>query len=115
MVDVRAVVRRVPPPEPPLRDELLSIERLEERAHSLAARFTVAPPYTVSGAVTAAFRLLVPPLIVSGTDTAWLKLTFAPDTLVGPAKSQGMFAAIVPVPVRNTWPLPVKLVPALNA
>ena len=30
-------------PEPPLRDELLSIERLEERAKSLAARFTVAP------------------------------------------------------------------------
>ncbi len=35
--------RRVPAPEPPLRDELLSIERLEERAKSLAARFTVAP------------------------------------------------------------------------
>src|SRR5207247_465252 len=30
-------------PEPPLRDELLSIERLEERAKALAARFTVAP------------------------------------------------------------------------
>ena len=30
-------------PEKPLRDELLSIERLEERAKSLAARFTVAP------------------------------------------------------------------------
>src|ERR1700674_2340657 len=29
--------------EKPLRDELLSIERLEERAKSLAARFTVAP------------------------------------------------------------------------
>jgi cyclic beta-1,2-glucan synthetase len=27
----------------PFRDELLSIERLEERAHALAARFTVAP------------------------------------------------------------------------
>src|SRR5207237_537872 len=30
-----------PPPERPLRDELLSVERLEERAKSLAARFTV--------------------------------------------------------------------------
>src|SRR5260221_2526161 len=30
-------------PEKPLRDELLSIERLEERAKSLAARFTLAP------------------------------------------------------------------------
>jgi cyclic beta-1,2-glucan synthetase len=29
--------------EKPLRDELLSIERLEERAHALAARFTVDP------------------------------------------------------------------------
>jgi cyclic beta-1,2-glucan synthetase len=35
--------RRLPAPEPPLRDELLSIERLEERAKSLAARFAVAP------------------------------------------------------------------------
>ncbi len=35
--------RRVSPPERPLRDELLSIERLEERAKSLAARFTVGP------------------------------------------------------------------------
>jgi cyclic beta-1,2-glucan synthetase len=34
---------RASPPEKPLRDELLSIERLEERAKSLAARFTVAP------------------------------------------------------------------------
>jgi cyclic beta-1,2-glucan synthetase len=31
------------PAEKPLRDELLSIERLEERAHALAAAFTVAP------------------------------------------------------------------------
>jgi cyclic beta-1,2-glucan synthetase len=30
-------------PEPPLRDELLSVERLDERARSLAARFTVDP------------------------------------------------------------------------
>ena len=30
-------------PEKPLRDELLSVERLEERARSLAARFTVDP------------------------------------------------------------------------
>ena len=30
---------------PPFRDELLSIERLEERARSLAARFTVAPAH----------------------------------------------------------------------
>src|ERR1700730_16357108 len=35
--------RRASAPEKPLRDELLSIERLEERAKSLAARFTVAP------------------------------------------------------------------------
>ena len=35
---------RAPDPERPLRDELLSIERLEERAKSLAARFTIAPP-----------------------------------------------------------------------
>jgi cyclic beta-1,2-glucan synthetase len=35
--------RRTPPPpaERPLRDELLSVERLEERAKSLAARFTI--------------------------------------------------------------------------
>jgi cyclic beta-1,2-glucan synthetase len=31
------------PAEKPLRDELLSIERLEERARALAARFTLAP------------------------------------------------------------------------
>jgi cyclic beta-1,2-glucan synthetase len=31
------------PPEKPLRDELLSVERLDERARSLAARFTVDP------------------------------------------------------------------------
>jgi hypothetical protein len=31
------------PAEAPFRDELLSIERLEERARSLAARFTLAP------------------------------------------------------------------------
>jgi cyclic beta-1,2-glucan synthetase len=36
--------RRSPPPaEKPLRDELLSIERLEERARALAARFTLDP------------------------------------------------------------------------
>jgi cyclic beta-1,2-glucan synthetase len=35
---------RASAPERPLRDELLSIERLEERAKSLAARFTIAPP-----------------------------------------------------------------------
>jgi cyclic beta-1,2-glucan synthetase len=32
-----------PRPEKPLRDELLSIERLEERAKALAARFTIDP------------------------------------------------------------------------
>jgi cyclic beta-1,2-glucan glucanotransferase len=32
-----------PAPEAPLRDELLSIERLEERARALAARFTLDP------------------------------------------------------------------------
>ncbi|MCX6563925.1 MAG: hypothetical protein NTU60_10015, partial [Candidatus Aminicenantes bacterium] len=31
------------PAEKPLRDELLSIERLEERARALAARFTLDP------------------------------------------------------------------------
>jgi cyclic beta-1,2-glucan synthetase len=31
------------PAEPPLRDELLSIERLEERTRALAARFTLDP------------------------------------------------------------------------
>src|SRR5512133_687083 len=31
------------PPEAPFRDELLSVERLDERARSLAARFTVDP------------------------------------------------------------------------
>jgi cyclic beta-1,2-glucan synthetase len=35
--------RRAPRVEPPLRDELLSIERLEERAKALAARFTLDP------------------------------------------------------------------------
>ena len=35
--------RTAPALERPLRDELLSIERLEERAHALAARFTVDP------------------------------------------------------------------------
>jgi cyclic beta-1,2-glucan synthetase len=34
---------RAAPPEKPLRDELLSIERLEERAKALAARLTVDP------------------------------------------------------------------------
>src|SRR5688572_33085884 len=32
-----------PAPQKPLRDELLSIERLEERAKALAARFTLDP------------------------------------------------------------------------
>ncbi|MBI3265034.1 MAG: carbohydrate-binding protein, partial [Acidobacteria bacterium] len=35
--------REASPPDKPLRDELLSIERLEERAMSLAASFTVDP------------------------------------------------------------------------
>ncbi|MEW6363235.1 MAG: hypothetical protein AB1714_01200 [Acidobacteriota bacterium] len=35
--------RQPPRAEKPLRDELLSIERLEERAKALAARFTVHP------------------------------------------------------------------------
>jgi cyclic beta-1,2-glucan glucanotransferase len=35
--------RRSPTPEKPLRDELLSIERLEERALALAASFTIDP------------------------------------------------------------------------
>ncbi|HVQ27033.1 MAG TPA: carbohydrate-binding protein, partial [Planctomycetota bacterium] len=35
--------RRRPTPEKPLRDELLSIERLEERAKALAARLTIDP------------------------------------------------------------------------
>ncbi len=35
--------RTPPPAEKPLRDELLSIERLEERARALAARFTLDP------------------------------------------------------------------------
>jgi cyclic beta-1,2-glucan synthetase len=43
MANLFAGFRRTAAPEPPLRDELLSIERLEERAKSLAARFTVAP------------------------------------------------------------------------
>jgi hypothetical protein len=37
-------IGRAHDPERPLRDELLSIERLDERAKSLAARFTIAPP-----------------------------------------------------------------------
>ena len=41
---MRNPFRRAPLPEKPLRDELLSVERLEERAKSLAARFTVANP-----------------------------------------------------------------------
>ncbi len=39
----RAARRATPAPEKPLRDELLSIERLDERARSLAARFTLDP------------------------------------------------------------------------
>ena len=35
--------RRSSPAEKPLRDELLSIERLEERALALAASFTIDP------------------------------------------------------------------------
>jgi cyclic beta-1,2-glucan synthetase len=35
--------RGAPVPERPFRDELLSVERLDERARSLAARFTVDP------------------------------------------------------------------------
>jgi cyclic beta-1,2-glucan synthetase len=35
--------RRAPPVDKPLRDELLSVERLEERAKALAASFTVDP------------------------------------------------------------------------
>src|SRR4051794_41962857 len=35
--------RRATPPEKPLRDELLSIEGLEERALALAASFTIDP------------------------------------------------------------------------
>ena len=43
--------------EKPLRDELLSIERLEERAKSLAARFTVDPsPRRLSRSVFPRFR-----------------------------------------------------------
>ena len=34
---------RLPAPEKPLRDELLSIERLEERALALAASLTIDP------------------------------------------------------------------------
>lgn len=41
---MRLLGRRIPPTaEKPLRDELLSIERLEERAKALAARFTLDP------------------------------------------------------------------------
>ncbi len=42
---IRHLLRRRPSPraEKPLRDELLSIERLEDRAKALAARFTVDP------------------------------------------------------------------------
>ena len=44
--------RRRHAPEPPLRDELLSIERLEERAKALAARFTLDPnPRSVARSV----------------------------------------------------------------
>ncbi len=39
----RFIRRRPEPPGRPLRDELLSIERLEERAKSLAGQFTIAP------------------------------------------------------------------------
>ncbi|MCJ7588639.1 MAG: hypothetical protein MUQ00_12175, partial [Candidatus Aminicenantes bacterium] len=40
----RVLGSRAPhPAEKPLRDELLSIERLEERARALAARFTIDP------------------------------------------------------------------------
>lgn len=39
----RLISRRPAPPEAPFRDELLSIERLEERALALAASFTVDP------------------------------------------------------------------------
>jgi cyclic beta-1,2-glucan synthetase len=41
--DTRLRRRQSLPPEKPLRDELLSIERLEERALALAANFTVDP------------------------------------------------------------------------
>ena len=41
--DRRPWNRRASPAEKPLRDELLSIERLEERALALAASFTVNP------------------------------------------------------------------------
>ena len=36
--------RQTPAPEKPLRDELLSVERLDERAKSLAGQFTIAFP-----------------------------------------------------------------------
>src|SRR4030095_17239033 len=36
------IIRRTPPREAPLRDELASIERVAEGARSLAGRFTVA-------------------------------------------------------------------------
>ena len=39
----RALSRQPPPAEKPPRDELLSIERLEERALALAASFTIDP------------------------------------------------------------------------
>ncbi len=39
------------PPKGPLRDELLSVERLDERARSLAARFTVDPSRRASRSV----------------------------------------------------------------
>jgi cyclic beta-1,2-glucan synthetase len=39
----RLSTRRAASPQKPLRDELLSIERLEERAKALAASFTVDP------------------------------------------------------------------------
>ncbi len=49
--------RRTPTADKPLRDELLSIERLEERAKALAARFTVDPsPRRLSRSVFPRFR-----------------------------------------------------------
>ncbi|MBI3297377.1 MAG: DUF3131 domain-containing protein [Elusimicrobia bacterium] len=45
-----------PGPQGPFRDELLSIELLEERARSLAARFTVDPERRASGGVFPRFE-----------------------------------------------------------
>jgi len=42
-------------PERPFRDELLSVERLDERARSLAARFTVAPSRRAARSVSPRF------------------------------------------------------------